>query len=143
MSAPTLPGEDDGAVVDTVIVGSGITGARVAWGLVAGDSDGDGGKRFEGRVVMFEARQACSGATGRNGKVPSFLYAICFGEVLCCAVSLCLSCLPSRILLSYPGPLVLVSLYILTSHICTLNVAYPLHYSLQTTHNSHMQRTAS
>ena len=63
-SASVLPEE----VVDTVIVGSGITGAGVAWGLMGGDKKGDGvnGKRKE-RIVMLEARQACSGATGRNG----------------------------------------------------------------------------
>ncbi|KAI1766907.1 FAD dependent oxidoreductase [Hypoxylon sp. FL1150] len=44
--------------VDTVIIGSGITGAAVAFNLLSN------GARD---VVMFEARQACSGATGRNG----------------------------------------------------------------------------
>jgi len=44
---------------DTLIVGSGITGSLVAWNLL--QSQGNG------RVVMLEARQACSGATGRNG----------------------------------------------------------------------------
>lgn len=47
--------------VDVVVVGSGITGAGVAWGLLKGD----GGKKK--RVVMLEARSVCSGATGRNG----------------------------------------------------------------------------
>ncbi|KAI1380455.1 FAD dependent oxidoreductase [Hypoxylon crocopeplum] len=43
---------------DTVIIGSGITGAAVAFNLLGnGASD----------IVMLEARQACSGATGRNG----------------------------------------------------------------------------
>ncbi|GAB1316057.1 hypothetical protein MFIFM68171_06267 [Madurella fahalii] len=45
---------------DTVIIGSGITGAAVAWGLLQGDHK-------PGSIVMLEARQACSGATGRNG----------------------------------------------------------------------------
>ena len=49
---------------DVVIVGSGITGAAVAWNLLA-DKDGP-----PASVVMLEARQASSGATGRNGKVP-------------------------------------------------------------------------
>lgn len=68
-SASTLPGE----VVDTVIVGSGITGAGVAWGLLGGGDQADGtngraeGKERVPRVVMLEARRACSGATGRNG----------------------------------------------------------------------------
>ncbi|GAP93328.1 putative fad dependent oxidoreductase [Rosellinia necatrix] len=61
-STAALPGE-----ADTVVVGSGITGAAVAFGLL---SDGARG------VVMIEARQACSGATGRNGghtKAASYL----------------------------------------------------------------------
>ncbi|KAL2149287.1 hypothetical protein VTH82DRAFT_8635 [Thermothelomyces myriococcoides] len=44
---------------DTVIIGSGITGAAVAWNLLQGPNPGT--------IVMLEARQACSGATGRNG----------------------------------------------------------------------------
>lgn len=43
---------------DTVIIGSGITGAAVAFNLLSN------GARD---IVMLEARQACSGATGRNG----------------------------------------------------------------------------
>lgn len=51
---------------DVVIIGSGITGAAVAWNLlkhvpVPAPSDA------APRIVMLEARQACSGATGRNG----------------------------------------------------------------------------
>ncbi|KAL3420607.1 FAD dependent oxidoreductase [Phlyctema vagabunda] len=43
---------------DMVVIGSGISGACTAWGLLEkGAKD----------VVMLEARQACSGATGRNG----------------------------------------------------------------------------
>ncbi|KAK0709865.1 FAD dependent oxidoreductase [Lasiosphaeria miniovina] len=46
---------------DVVIVGSGITGAAAAWGLQQNEDQ-------TGRsIVMLEARQACSGATGRNG----------------------------------------------------------------------------
>ncbi|CAG8953425.1 hypothetical protein HYFRA_00010174, partial [Hymenoscyphus fraxineus] len=69
-------GDGDGEVVDTVIVGSGISGARVAWGVLGGDEvdcgrgevgDGETGDGLRKRVVMLEARQACSGATGRNG----------------------------------------------------------------------------
>ena len=48
---------------DTVIIGSGITGAFVAWNLLQSPD--------HGRIVMLEARQACSGATGRNGKLSS------------------------------------------------------------------------
>lgn len=43
---------------DVVIIGSGITGAAVAFNLL---NDG------ASNIVMLEARQACSGATGRNG----------------------------------------------------------------------------
>jgi hypothetical protein len=45
---------------DVVIVGSGITGAAVAWNLLQS-------KEKHGEIVMLEARGACSGATGRNG----------------------------------------------------------------------------
>ena len=44
---------------DVVIVGSGITGAVAAYNLVS--------SRPDLRVVMLEAREVCSGATGRNG----------------------------------------------------------------------------
>ncbi|KAH8111433.1 FAD dependent oxidoreductase [Phellopilus nigrolimitatus] len=45
---------------DVVIIGSGITGTSVARTLFREGSD-------EFNVVMLEARDACSGATGRNG----------------------------------------------------------------------------
>ena len=48
---------------DIVIIGSGITGASVAR-LILSECASMGIKR---RVVMVEARQTCSGATGRNG----------------------------------------------------------------------------
>jgi hypothetical protein len=44
---------------DTLIIGSGITGAAIAWNLLQ--------KPSAQSIVMLEARQACSGATGRNG----------------------------------------------------------------------------
>jgi monoamine oxidase len=47
--------------VDVIVVGSGITGAAVAWHLLQNVSQS---------MVMLEARQACSGATGRNGTIP-------------------------------------------------------------------------
>ncbi|KAI1113694.1 FAD dependent oxidoreductase [Nemania sp. NC0429] len=50
--------QDLPATADVVVVGSGISGAFAARELVAG------GRR---RVVMLEAREACWGATGRNG----------------------------------------------------------------------------
>lgn len=58
LSSPTIPD-----VADIVIIGSGITGAGIAWNLLAGDEHSE-----DQRIVMLEARQACSGATGRNGK---------------------------------------------------------------------------
>lgn len=63
-TTPHLPGS-----ADVVIVGSGITGAAVAWNLL---QDGNGtSSDSPGTVVMLEARQACSGATGRNGQLTS------------------------------------------------------------------------
>ena len=45
--------------IDVVIVGSGITGATIAYNLL--------GHAPSPSVLMLEARTACSGATGRNG----------------------------------------------------------------------------
>lgn len=50
----TLP-----AKADYVIIGSGISGASTALHLLA--------RKPGSRIVMLEARTACSGATGRNG----------------------------------------------------------------------------
>ncbi|KAK0644277.1 FAD dependent oxidoreductase [Cercophora newfieldiana] len=55
-TTPDLP-----TTADTVIIGSGITGATVAWNLLQSSSS------ESQSIVMLEARQACSGATGRNG----------------------------------------------------------------------------
>ncbi|EMD95590.1 hypothetical protein COCC4DRAFT_183151 [Bipolaris maydis ATCC 48331] len=44
---------------DYAIIGSGISGAMIAHNLLE--------KRPGARIVMFEAREICSGATGRNG----------------------------------------------------------------------------
>ena len=55
-TTPELPAE-----AGVVIVGSGITGTSAARFLVEDP-------RYGGRsVVMLEAREACWGATGRNG----------------------------------------------------------------------------
>ncbi|KAH7323557.1 FAD dependent oxidoreductase [Rhexocercosporidium sp. MPI-PUGE-AT-0058] len=70
LSSPTVP-----ETADVVIIGSGITGAGIAWNLLNGDDDspkgsGSGnkmGEKKKEKIVMLEARQACSGATGRNG----------------------------------------------------------------------------
>ncbi|GLB36703.1 putative FAD dependent oxidoreductase [Lyophyllum shimeji] len=55
---------------DVVIIGSGITGTAVArtlldWGRDHTPAGKEGKERL--RVVMLEARETCSGATGRNG----------------------------------------------------------------------------
>lgn len=57
-------------VVDVVIIGSGISGTAVARTLMERDSElrGEQGRQEGGRalrVVMLEARDTCSGATGR------------------------------------------------------------------------------
>ncbi|WEW55878.1 hypothetical protein PRK78_001313 [Emydomyces testavorans] len=44
---------------DVAIVGSGITGAAIAYNILS--------RAPKTKIVMLEARQACSGATGRNG----------------------------------------------------------------------------
>ncbi|KAI4793336.1 FAD dependent oxidoreductase, partial [Aureobasidium sp. EXF-8846] len=45
--------------VDYIIIGSGISGASIAYNLTK--------KKPHSSILMLEARQACSGATGRNG----------------------------------------------------------------------------
>jgi FAD dependent oxidoreductase len=55
-----LSAENAPEMADTVIIGSGITGASIAHGLLRR-------RRTAEKIVMLEARQACSGATGRNG----------------------------------------------------------------------------
>ena len=57
----TLPTE-----ADVVIIGSGITGASVARSLLQDRVRQDGTPEYPS-VVMLEARDVCSGATGRNG----------------------------------------------------------------------------
>ncbi|KAK1816418.1 hypothetical protein LTR12_009197 [Friedmanniomyces endolithicus] len=51
---------------DVVVIGSGITGASVAHHLLAG-ANGSRNNDHGLNVVMLEAREACWGATGRNG----------------------------------------------------------------------------
>ncbi|KAF6834577.1 hypothetical protein CPLU01_04862 [Colletotrichum plurivorum] len=50
------------AEADIVIIGSGLTGTSVAWHL---SKEHNSSRPL--RIAMVEARQACSGATGRNG----------------------------------------------------------------------------
>lgn len=52
----TLPG-----YADVVIVGSGVTGTSVARTLLGETEEGEDGLK----IVMLEARDVCSGATGR------------------------------------------------------------------------------
>lgn len=56
-STETLPTE-----CDILIIGGGYAGIGAAYHLLAGE------EAVEGKsIVLLEARQACSGATGRNG----------------------------------------------------------------------------
>lgn len=45
---------------DVVIIGSGISGATVSFNLLS--------ERPDQKIVLLEARQAASGASGRNGR---------------------------------------------------------------------------
>ena len=47
------------ASAEYVVVGSGISGACIAYNILS--------RMPNSRVTMIEAREACSGATGRNG----------------------------------------------------------------------------
>ena len=58
-----LPASDD-EVLDVIILGSGISGLSVARTLLDdGKNAGDDSNGI--KVLMLEAREACSGATGR------------------------------------------------------------------------------
>lgn len=54
-STPDLPSE-----VDIAIIGSGMSGVSIAYHLLKSSSP-------PGSILLLEARQLCSGATGRNG----------------------------------------------------------------------------
>lgn len=58
LSAETVP-----ETADVVIIGGGITGTSVAWDLLQAQRSGSSKEK----IVLLEARQFCSGATGRNG----------------------------------------------------------------------------
>jgi hypothetical protein len=70
-STESLPNE-----ADYVIVGSGISGAMIAWGIL--------GRKPEAKVVMIEARGAVSGATGRNGMCcdPLFIFMLAYSNII-------------------------------------------------------------
>lgn len=60
---------------DIVIVGSGITGAAIAWNLLGPEAEAERGDDCAPpNIVMLEARTACSGATGRNGAYLFFFW---------------------------------------------------------------------
>jgi ribulose 1,5-bisphosphate synthetase/thiazole synthase len=56
--SPTFPSE-----ADIVIVGAGYAGASLAYHIL----ERTAGNQSHS-IVILEAREACSGATGRNGK---------------------------------------------------------------------------
>lgn len=57
---------------DIAIIGTGLAGVGTAYHLLTQCESGP-----EPKIVLFEARQACSGATGRNGISPcTFRYLI-------------------------------------------------------------------
>ncbi|KAF0324977.1 FAD dependent oxidoreductase superfamily protein [Colletotrichum asianum] len=60
VQSPNLP-----SYVDFVVIGSGITGCSVTKGLLENEVLGSGDNPSQ--VVVLEARNLCSGATGRNG----------------------------------------------------------------------------
>ncbi len=60
--SPTFPSQ-----ADIIIVGAGYAGASLAHHLLAKTA----GLERKPSIVILEARQACSGATGRNGRLLS------------------------------------------------------------------------
>lgn len=58
-SSESLPS----GILDVVIIGSGFSGTSVAWHLL--NDDDVLGQKLD--TLMLEAREVCSGATGRNG----------------------------------------------------------------------------
>jgi glycine/D-amino acid oxidase-like deaminating enzyme len=75
-SSETLPT----GILDVVIIGSGFSGTSVAWHLLHGD---DIPRQTRLSTLMLEARDVCSGATGRNGIVSGDLELIVGGHLSC------------------------------------------------------------
>ena len=59
-------------ILDVVIIGSGFSGASIAWHLLHGRPSLQ--NRYYYNTLMLEARDVCSGATGRNGPSKSTLH---------------------------------------------------------------------
>ena len=67
---------------DVVIIGGGMSGAAIAYHLLKGqDPAGDSALP---KVIIVEAREACYGATGRNGGHcrPDYYKGACYGPVM-------------------------------------------------------------
>lgn len=63
--------EDLTAVADIVIIGAGYTGASIAHHILEQSGQRNAQVQHVPSILIVEAREACSGATGRNGKVVS------------------------------------------------------------------------
>lgn len=76
-SFPNAQDEEKG--VEIVVIGSGITGVctayRIVQGLLARGKDEVGGKKEKVKIIILEAREFCSGATGRFYFLPISLFA--------------------------------------------------------------------
>jgi NADH dehydrogenase FAD-containing subunit len=58
---------------DVLIIGAGYSGVATAYHLLDFD---DGNEEAKPTIVMLEAREACSGATGRNGISSLYTYSV-------------------------------------------------------------------
>ena len=76
-SSDTLPS----TIFDVVIIGSGFSGASVAWHLLCGENVSNNTSLS---TLMLEARDVCSGATGRNGKIVFSVFGLIEGGHLSC-----------------------------------------------------------